>query len=496
MNDSKRILPGLPSGWVWTELGGIINPSKEKVNPLEFQGIPFIGLEHIEKDTGKILSHGLSNEVRSTKSRFNSGDLLYGKLRPYLNKVSVADFDGVCSTDILVFSSSPNISNKYLFFRFLCGDFVKYASQNVSGVQHPRVNFKTLSQFNIPLPPLPEQHRIVARIEQLFTNLDAGMESLKAARAQLKRYRQSVLKSACEGRLVPTEAELARAEGREYQPAEVLLERILEERRRKWEENKKGKRYKEAALPDMTEMSELPEGWCWVNLEQYSFEVKDGTHDSPKYQLSGIPFVTQKNIKHSGLNFSKMNYISIEDHNNFYRRSNPTRGDIIISMIGANRGMSCIVNVDTVFSIKNVGLVKPYKFYNSIKFLDIFMKSPVGQRIILEKSRGGAQSFIGLTELRGWLISLPPLAEQHRIVAEVERRLSVADEMEKTIEQSLKQAERLRQSILKRAFDGKLVPQDPEDEPAGVLLERILREKEIHEQNNKSKRRKAHGNKA
>jgi type I restriction enzyme S subunit len=346
-----------------------------------------------------------------------------------------------------------------------------------TGTTFKAITGKQLRDFIIPLPPLPEQHRIVARIEQLFTNLDAGMESLKAVRTQLKRYRQSVLKSACDGRLVPTEAELARAEGREYEPAEMLLERILEERRRKWEENKKGKRYKEAALPDMTEMSELPEGWCWVTLEQYSFEVKDGTHDSPKYQLSGIPFVTQKNIKHSGLNFSKMNYISIEDHNNFYRRSNPTRGDIIISMIGANRGMSCIVNVDTVFSIKNVGLVKPYKFYNSIKFLDIFMKSPVGQRIILEKSRGGAQSFIGLTELRGWLISLPPLAEQHRIVAEVERRLSVADEMEKTIEQSLKQAERLRQSILKRAFEGKLVPQDPEDEPAGVLLEKIKDEK-------------------
>jgi len=221
-------LPELPQGWVWTSLGGITEPSKEKVNPQEIQKMPYIGLEHIEKDTGRLLDFGYSDEVRSTKAVFHRGDLLYGKLRPYLNKVHIADFDGVCSTDILVFPKSPYVSNRYLLYRLLSGDFVRYANLNVSGVQHPRANFKTLSQFPVALPPSAEQQRIVARIEELFTQLDAGVAALEQAQAQLRRYRQAVLKAAVEGELTREWRELHQEE---LEPASALLERILEERR-------------------------------------------------------------------------------------------------------------------------------------------------------------------------------------------------------------------------------------------------------------------------
>ena len=160
------------------------------------------------------------------KARFFAGDLLYGKLRPYLNKVYFAEFDGVCSTDILVFSKNNNISNKYLLYRFLCKDFVRYANLNTSGVQHPRVDFKKLADFIVPIAPLPEQHRIVARIEELFSRLDAGVEALRRAKAQLQRYRQSVLQAAVEGRLT---AEW-RAAHPEVEPAEELLKRMQEKR--------------------------------------------------------------------------------------------------------------------------------------------------------------------------------------------------------------------------------------------------------------------------
>ncbi|CAG1769911.1 partial Type-1 restriction enzyme EcoKI specificity protein, partial [uncultured bacterium] len=135
-----NVLSPTPEGWCLANVGDVIEPSSEKIDPLKIQEMPYIGLEHIEKDTGELLGQGRSNDVRSTKTRFYSGDLLYGKLRPYLNKVYVADFDGICSTDILVFSKNPYASSKYLSFRFLCGDFVRYANRNVSGVQHPRVD--------------------------------------------------------------------------------------------------------------------------------------------------------------------------------------------------------------------------------------------------------------------------------------------------------------------------------------------------------------------
>ncbi len=211
-------LPEIPDGWVWTRVGEIMQTSNEKVNPLNIQPTRYIGLEHIEKDTGKLLSYGISDEVRSTKNRFHSGDLLYGKLRPYLNKICVPDFDGICSTDILVFSQSKYLFNKYVMFRLLRTDFVKYANQQVSGFQHPRVDFQKISNFYIPLPSLPEQHQIVEEIERRFSITDEVEKIVEQSLKQAERLRMSILKRAFEGKLVPQDPN--------DEPAEKLLERI------------------------------------------------------------------------------------------------------------------------------------------------------------------------------------------------------------------------------------------------------------------------------
>ena len=130
-----------------------------------------------------------------------------------------------------------------------------------------RIRGATFSDYPFPLPPLAEQRRIVAEIEKQFTRIDASVDALKRAQANLKRYRASVLKDACEGRLVPTEAELARAEGRDYEHADELLERILAERRARWESQaKRGRKYKELVAPDTSDLPELPEGWAWGNI--------------------------------------------------------------------------------------------------------------------------------------------------------------------------------------------------------------------------------------
>ena len=118
MSKADISVSALPDGWVWTTLGKIIKPSKEKVNPLELEAVPYISLEHIEKDTGKLLGRGHSSDVKSSKTKFNRGDLLYGKLRPYLNKVYIPDFEGVCSTDLLVFPKNELLSNTFFFYRF------------------------------------------------------------------------------------------------------------------------------------------------------------------------------------------------------------------------------------------------------------------------------------------------------------------------------------------------------------------------------------------
>ena len=179
--------------------------------------------------------------------------------------------------------------------------------------------------------------------------------------------------------------------------------------------------------------------WEMVELGEVS-EVKDGTHDSPQYFNCGIPFLTQKNITENGLSFSDIKYITESDHNKFYKRSNVYYGDILISMIGANRGMSCIVDDDRIFSIKNVGLIKNSNKIDQL-YLLYFLKSETALNYISLMSKGGAQEFIGLSSLRKFPIPLPPLSIQQQIVNRIEREQQLVNankELIKMYEQKIK----------------------------------------------------------
>jgi type I restriction enzyme S subunit len=370
---------------------------------------------------------------------------------------------------------------------------------------HKRYWISVYAKKKILLPSLVEQNAILSKTEELFSDLDNGIANFKKAQEQLKTYRQAVLKKAFEGELTK--------EWREKQTnlptAEELLKQIKEERQnhfnqqiedwkkavKEWE--KKGSVGKKPSKPtqpkelpaftndELEELPELPYGWSWCKNENYLFEVKDGTHDTPKYYPDGIPFITQKNIKDNSINFSNVTYISLSDHQSFYKRSNVENGDIIIAMIGHGRGNCCIVKTDKIFSIKNVGLFKFFKTIQSNKFSLNYYQSTLGLNLILKSSKGGAQPFIGLTELRNWAVPVCSLQEQNQIVQEIESRLSVCDKMEQSINDSIEKAEVLRHSILKKAFEGKLLSKveielckkEADYEPASELLKKIQAEK-------------------
>jgi type I restriction enzyme S subunit len=443
-----------------TTIGVLLKPRREKAIPAECPDLPYIGLEHVEAHTTRLLGSVPATEMKSTANRFCSGDVLYSRLRPYLNKVWHADRDGLCSSEFIVLPGNESVDANFLRYRLNSADFVSFANSLNAG-DRPRVDFDQISSFILPPFSLSQQRRIVAEIEKQFTRLEAGVSALKRVQANLKRYRAAVLKAACEGKLVPTEAALARAGGQRsevggqkgFETGGQLLKRILTERRNNWQGRGQ---YKEPAAPDTANLPPLPEGWTWGTSSQVLREVKDGTHDTPAYHPTGIPFITQKHVKPNGLVFDDYKFISKEDHDNFYQRSNPERGDILVSMIGVNRGESCLINNNEVFSIKNVGLFKPHHSLSHAKFIQYYLSSRLGQQLILKQSKGGAQPFIGLTELRSWPIPLPPLAEQTRIVAEVERRLSVVEELEATVSANLQRAGRLRQAVLQKAFSGEL----------------------------------------
>ena len=281
--------------------------------------------------------------------------------------------------------------------------------------------------------------------------------------------KKSILQYAMQGKLV--------AQDPNDEPASELLKHIKAE---KEQLIKDGKIKKEKPLPPITPDEipyKLPQGWEWVRFSE-CIDVRDGTHDSPKYQLNGYPFVTSKNLNNGKLDFSNIQYISEEDFKKFSERSYVDNEDILFAMIGSI-GNPVIVKKDREFSIKNVALFKKSKFI-SVKYLYYYLLHI--QEILKSNASGAVQSFVSLSTLRTYLFALPPLAEQQRIVEKLEEILPLVEEYGKNeeilSEMNKKLPKQIHQSILQYAVQGKLVPQNQNDEPASELLKRIKAEKD------------------
>lgn len=191
--------------------------------------MPFVGMDNVEAHTMRIVGTVPSRTMKSSAVHFVRGDVLYGRLRPYLNKVVQPDFDGLASAEFIPLTPREGVLPEFIRLRMNSADFVAFASRLDEG-DRPRVDWDGIRRFEFLLPPSAEQARIVENVDSMLSCLDAAVASLAAAQRKLKAYRASVLKAAVEGRLAPTEADLARVEGRSYEAADVLLQRTLEER--------------------------------------------------------------------------------------------------------------------------------------------------------------------------------------------------------------------------------------------------------------------------
>lgn len=480
----------LPTGWARTTLGEIVEPTRPKVEPQKHPNSPYIGLEHIEPHRMRLLGTVPASSMKSSAVRFYARDVLYGRLRPYLNKVYCPDFDGVCSPEFIVLPEGESVDSKYLQYLLNSASFVSYASHLNAG-DRPRVDFAQLSEYELSLAPLNEQHRIVAEIEKQFARLDECTVAVRRIAEDLKLYRASVLKAACEGRLVPTEAELARAEGRDYEPAAALLERILAERRAHWEadqlarmkaqgktpkDDKWKEKYEEPEEPATGQLPELPEGWIWSSAAQITTRITDGEHITPQRSESGVLLLSARNIQDGKLSLEQVDYVPEDVYEIISQRLTIEPGDVLLSCSGSV-GRSCIAPKNLQFAlVRSVAVLKPV--FEMGTFISLSIRSPLLQAQISEKQTQTAQANIFQGKIKTLGFALPPLGEQHHIVAEVERRLRIVDELEELVTVNIERADELRRSILKRAFEGRLVSQDPNDEPASVLLERIAAERQ------------------
>ena len=493
-------LPELPAGWAWTTLGDMTRPLRAKAQPSACPDVPFVGMEHVEAQTMRLLGTVPAQTMRSAALRFRAGDVLYGRLRPYLNKVLRPEFDGLCSAEFLIFPGDGGVDSRFIQYLLNSAPFVAFSSHLNEG-DRPRVDFEQLAGYTVPLPPPAEQQRIVAEIEKQVSRLDAGVAALERVRAGLKRYRAAVLQAACTGRLVPTEAELAGAEGRDYEPAGRLLERILAERRSRWEEEQRAKppppgrrpragawktQYQEPAPPDTSDLPALPAGWAYSRIGPLLSLARTGMKTGPfgsllkkhEHRPEGVPVLGIENIE--PLRFTAGSRIHITPQKaDDLAGYDAEPGDLLVSRSGTV-GEVCVVppGVGVARISSNVMRVTLHEGGIAPHFMALLLNgSPVVLQQVSDLCSGSTREFLNQHIVASIVFPIPPLAEQERIVAEVERRLSVVDELEAVVAANLKRAGRLRQAILKRAFEGRLVPQDPEDEPAGVLLERIRGER-------------------
>ena len=306
-------------------------------------------------------------------------------------------------------------------------NFLYYLMQTIhyESDTHKRYWISEYAKQTLNLPPLAEQERIVAKIEALFQDIDEGVERLKSAQAQIKQYRQSVLKSAFEGKLYKT-----------------------------------------------TDWKEVP-------LKKVCDKIQDGSHFSPKiqfdeFQKNSYPYITAKNIRMNHMDLSNLKYVTENFHNSIYSRCNPEFGDVLLTKDGVNSGDVTLNEFKTPISLlSSVCLFKVSKKSLDNKYLKYFIQSSACRNILLGQLTGVAIRRIILEKIKELPIHLPTLPEQQHIVAEIEKRFAVADELEKAVNEGLEKADKLKQSILKKAFEGKLVAQNPNDEPASVLLDRI-----------------------
>ena len=436
-------------------LGDLTVPKIDQSGPNKTSEFTYIDISSIDNKLKRIVEPKrlpASAAPSRAKQRLQPGDVLVSMTRPNLNAVAIVspDLEGaVGSTGFHVLRAVEGIESRWLLYAVQTHAFVDAMASLVQGALYPAVRPKDIRAFGIEAPSLDEQRLIVAEIEKQFSRLDEAVANLKRVKANLKRYKASVLKAAVDGKLT----EDWRKQHPDVEPASKLLERILAERRAKW--NRAGN-YKEPAVTDTTGLPLLPNNWKWASLDQLLLNITDGDHQPPPQTDSGVPFLVIGNVRSGKLEFEDTRFVSRQyaDAVDVFRK--PTRGDILYTLVGSF-GIALRVDTDREFCIqRHIGVFRSHKL-SPTSYLVHVLNSLLAFSQAIDVATGTAQKTVPLAGLRRFAIPLAPLAEQQQIVVEVERRLSVIEELEAAIQANLTRADRLRQSVLRQAFDGKLI---------------------------------------
>jgi type I restriction enzyme, S subunit len=491
----------LPNSWRLATLEELVavNPAGSETVVDDEDPVTFLPMAAVEELTGKIDTADTRPFVQVKKgyTRFRNGDLLFAKITPCMEngKIAVAadlkNGVGCGSTEFHVLRPDPMTDINYVRYFVLQEQFRNGAKRNMSGaVGQQRVPAEFLRQHTIPQPPPQEQRRIVSKIDELFSRINAGEAALKRAKALVERYRKSILKAAVTGELTKEWREKNKDK---IEPADQLLKRILKARREAWESAElakmkaKGKppkddawkrKYTEPTTPDTSELPDLPEGWVWASLNQLSWATSYGTSSKCGYETKGVAVLRIPNVRSGTANLDDLKYATSE--------LEVEVGDLIRPfdlLIVRTNGSAELIGVGSVVE-KELPLECYFASY-LIRFRlipksslaswvnMIWQTQQVRDFVYSNAATSAGQYNISQSKLAGLCIPIPPFEEMALADGVVFERMQSIDQHITSANRIDGVVPRLRQSVLQSAFTGKLVPQNPEDQPATVLLERI-----------------------
>lgn len=398
----------IPEKWKWCNFGNVVAYGKsEQVQPQNIEKSAWIlDLEDIESGTGNLLQKKKSITAQSNKTRFRKGDVLYSKLRPYLNKVIVADDDGYCTTEIVPISpfvAQAPLDAQYLKIYLMSPYFVGYANQCSYGVKMPRLGTKDAQKALFPIPPIEEQRRIVAKLNQLFEQIDRAEKAYNELSGPLSdRFRQLCLEKAIQGKLVP------------QLESEPEVEQVGD-------------------APEDVPFA-IPEKWKWVNLHSTLKAISDGSHNPPPNVGHGVPVLSAKNVingiidTNSVTRWTTEEQWSIED-----KKIHIQSGDVLLTIVGTIGRTAVVPNDCEKFMLqRSVCVMKPKECVNP-EFLALILNSPSLFEWIMDHASGTAQKGIYLKTVKQIPIPLPSIEEQRRIVAKLNELLGSISQLEQTI---------------------------------------------------------------
>ncbi|MCY4593179.1 MAG: restriction endonuclease subunit S [Bryobacterales bacterium] len=472
----------------------------------EIYYIDISSVDNIRHVIGSVKQYRLTDAPSRARQIVHAGDVLFATVRPYLRNIACvpSDYDEqIASTGFSVLRPAKGISPDFLFYKAISNDFVDALSEVQYGVSYPAVKDDQVRDQPLWLPPTDEQLRVVAKIEELFSELDKGGESLRQARRQLALYRQSVLKHAFEGKLTAQ----WRIENKDMiEMPEQLLARIEQERKTCYEQHlqewkaavkiwedcgNKGNRPtkpRPANAPspvdqkDQELLFDIPNGWAWVPLGQlFSVSPQNGVYKPVSEYGSGTRIIRIGDF-YNGKLIPRTKFKRLRLNNEEIDKYKLRNSDLIINRVNSieHLGKCALIsnlNESTVFE-SNVMRCRVIDNVISKKYVSTYLTSDEGLKRLRENAKHAVnQASINQTDVGNTSVPIPSIEEQHLIVQRVEQQLSQADSLMSQVESHIDEAEVLRQSILSRAFSGRLVPQDPNDEPASVVLDRIKAER-------------------